>query len=1055
MCCVVWYCKYTTNSKTMKKSYDEFQRKGNFRKILAFCALLTAIVCSPSYALAQNFTLGGTVKSDKGEPIPGATVILSGTQTGVTTDALGNFALRLTTKPAADASLMISYLGYKTQTVHIGNQTHFNIQITEDSQALDEVVVVGYGTVRKKDLTGAISTVGGDAIVKRQSPNVSTALQGALPGVTVTRSNSAPDSKPTIRVRGVTSMTDGASDPYVLIDGIPGELTDINPNDIENITVLKDAASASIYGSQAAAGVILITTKRGGKTGTSVTYNYSLGLDYATNMPDYMNAVDYMSATNELRYNDLPSGGWNQEYSREMVGNYWALNAENPDVYPNVDWTGLLLKDVALRHSHNLTIQAGGDKRSTVISIGIDDVDGLFKTNHSWKRYTARVNNDIQVFKWMKAAADISLGYTDKVNPHTSPSATMRYIPAIYNAVWSDGRYAPGKDGVNKYAALMSGGTKDQDLYQANAKFQIDITPVKGLTVTALFSPRFTYTKSKDFGRQVAYFNYNEEALTSTKYISDNKQTTIAELRGDTFEHTTQFYANYQVSFANAHNISAMVGYENYSYKEGTIIAEKSQFPHALIPDLNAGGTEGVVAQSKDVNELARRSVFGRLMYNYKSKYYVQGNIRRDGSSRFAPECRWGTFLSASTGWVFTEEKFMEGARKILDHGKLRVSYGELGNERIRGYYPYQTVLTAGYPVGYIGGNVVGLPGYAQSVAVVKDLTWETTATFDVGIDLSLLNSRLSVTGDWYYKKTRDMLLQVPIAPIMGLSDPYDNVGTMTTKGWEISLGWRDHIGDFRYAVSFNLSDDTSTMGFIGNKEIIKDGKIIRQGDEFNSWYGYVSDGLWQTEEEAQQGVRISSETAGDIRYHNFNDADPNKSVINAEYDRRVLGSSLPHFNYGAMIDLAWKGIDLNVVFQGVGQRNSYLEAEMVQPLRSQWYNIPSIIGGGNSWSRKNTIEQNQNVRYPRYSWTSEGQNYSTSDFWIFDGSYFRVKNITLGYTLPNRWMSRISIKSLRVAVTLSDFFTVSNFPKGWDPEAGTTAYPITKSVLFSASLKF
>ena len=489
--------------------------------IMAFCALLAAIVFSPSYASAQNFTLQGSVKTEKGEPVPGATVIVSGTQLGATTDAQGNFSLRMAKKPAADASIVISYLGYTSQTIPIGNRTTFEVVLQEESTAMDEVVVVGYGTVRKKDLTGALSTVGGEAILNRQTPTISQALQGAMPGVTVTRTNSAPGGSATIRIRGITSMTEGASDPYVLIDGVAGSIDDVNPNDIENITVLKDAASASIYGSQAAAGVILITTKRAGKSGASVTYNYSLGLDFQSQKPKYMNANDYMTAINELRYNDMPSGGWYQEYSRDYIENYTLLNRENPDIYANVNWMDLMLKDVGVRHSHSLTIQSGGDKRSSVLSLGFDDVDGLFRKNLSWKRYTARLNNDMQVFKWMKASADISLRYTDQVNPHASPSSIMRYIPPIYQAVWSDGRYAPGKDGVNKYAALMSGGEKDTDKYLANAKFQLDITPVKGLTVTGIFSPQFSYTKIKDFQRQTSYFSYQEASDTSSKYISD------------------------------------------------------------------------------------------------------------------------------------------------------------------------------------------------------------------------------------------------------------------------------------------------------------------------------------------------------------------------------------------------------------------------------------------------------------------------------------------------------------------------------------------------------
>lgn len=1011
---------------------------------------------APAPAAAQT-RIAGSVRTAADTPVAGATILVDGTQTGTSSDAAGGFALDLKEALTPGAALSVSFIGYRTVRIPLDAAvTFYRVVLEEEINRMDEVVVIGYGSMQKKDLTGALSSVGGDAVLNRQTQTVSMALQGAMPGVTVTRSNSAPGQSATIRIRGITSMTEGASDPYVLIDGVPGNLSDVNPGDVAGITVLKDAASASIYGSQAAAGVILVTTKRGGERGTSVTYNYTLGLDFPTSMPEYMDAVDYMKAVNELNYNDFQNGGWYQTYTRDIIDNYRELHAGDPDKYPDTDWLSLLMKDHAVRHSHSVALRSGGDKRSTALNFGFDDVDGLFTKNLSWKRYTVRLNNDFRLFKWMKASADLSLRKTDKTNPHTSPSQQMRYIPAIYAATLSDGRYAEGKEGSNKYAALMDGGTIDVNGYKFTGRFLLELAPVEGLTVTGVFAPNFSYTKEKDFCKQVPYFRAGDTSVQSTKYITEATATTLKESREDAFSHTTQFYANYQRTFADDHNLSLMAGYENYRFEQEGLLASKSSFPHALIPYLSAGGTDEVVAKSQNVFELARRSVFGRVMYNYRNKYYVQGNIRRDGSSRFAPDRRWGTFLSASAGWVFTQEKFLAGAKKWLDFGKLRLSYGELGNERIKGYYPYQTTLSPSYSVGYVGTTVTSLPGYSQTAAVIPDLTWETTATYDAGIDLMLFGNRLSLTADYYYKRTDDMLLTVPIPPIIGLSDPYDNVGTMNTRGWEIALGWRDRIGELRYSVAFNLSDDVSKMGYIGGKEIISDGKIIRQGDEYKSWYGYVSEGLYQTPEEVAGSARTSDVvTVGDVRYRNIADAKDSPNVINPAYDRTVLGSSLPHYNFGGNISLWWRGIDFSLDFQGVGQRNAYLSEAMVQPLRSQWYNIPTLIAGTNSWSRRNTIEENRRARYPRYSYQSEGNNYAISDFWLFDGSYFRIKNLTLGYSLPEKWLGKVWVRSLRFAVTLTDFITWSHFPEGWDPEGGVTSYPITKSVLFSAQITF
>lgn len=1023
-----------------------------------FIFILLGFWMASQLVQAQPTRISGHVRDEAGDPVIGAAVFLSGSRDGAVADIDGHFVLNLPNKPAAGATLTVSCLGFVDQVVAIGNKTEFELVLKADHEMLEETVVIGYSTIRKKDLTGALSTVGGDDISQRKTQTISQALQGAMPGVTVTRSNSAPGSEATIRVRGITSMTDGSTDPYILIDGVPGSLSDVNPEDIENLTVLKDAASASIYGSQAAAGVILITTKRAAKGKGNVSYSYSLGVDTPTRMPRYMDAVSYMDAVNELKYNDLPGSGWYQAYDKDLITHYWELNAANPDDYPNTDWMGLVMNNTALRHAHNLKFSVAGDKLRSSVSLGLDDVKGLYKANNRWKRYTARMNNDLGIFPWLTLSTDLSLIYVDKLSPHSSPALKMRYMPAIYPAVWTNGNYAQGKDGSNIYAALMSGGEDNTDTFKTTGKFQLEAKPVKGLTVTLLYSPMLYFSQATDFQRQTPYF-YKDET-TSGKYIAEALTTTLEETRGWRYAGTVQAYVNYQQTFGKKHNVGAMAGYENYYTTSKSIVAGNSDFPNALIEDLKAGNPSTATASSTNVYELARNSFFGRLMYNYASRYYLQGNIRCDGTSRFAPAYRWGTFLSASAGWQFSEEPFFAPLRSVVNQGKLRVSYGELGNERIGGYYPYQSMLSVSHPVAYVGDAASSVTGYAQGSAVVPDLTWESTSTIDAGLDLSLLDGRLSFTGDWYYKKTRGMLIEVPVAPVIGLSNPYDNLGEMHTTGWELSLGWRDTVSDFTYKVNLNLSDDISVMGDISGKEVISSGKIIKEGYEYQSWYGYRSNGLFQTQEEVDAAPTLGTQYPGDVRYVNLADAMGATESITAEQDRTVLCSSLPHFNFGATVDLYWKNFDFNITLQGVGQRNGYLNDYMVQPLRGQVYNFPTYLAQGNSWSYKNTIEQNARVKYPRYSWVSGGStstmgNYAYSDYWIINGAYLRIKNITLGYTLPSRWFKAVGVRDLRVAATLTDFFTFSHYPVGWDPEVGATSYPITKSAVFSVSLKF
>ena len=1020
--------------------------------------ILLGLLSAIQLVHAQPTLISGLVKDEGGNPVIGAAVFLTGSQNGAVADVDGRFVLSLPEKPAQGATLTFSCLGYVDQVVAIGGRTEFEIVMMADNQMLEETVVIGYSTVKKKDLTGALSTVGGEDISQRKTQTISQALQGAMPGVTVTRSNSAPGSEATIRVRGITSMTDGSTDPYILIDGVPGSLSDVNPEDIENLTVLKDAASASIYGSQAAAGVILITTKRAVKGKSNVSYSYSLGVDTPTLMPRYMDAVSYMDAVNELKYNDLPGSGWYQAYDKDLIAHYWELNAVNPDDYPNTDWMGLVMNNMALRHAHNLKFSVAGEKLRSSVSLGLDDVKGLYKASNSWKRYTARMNNDLGIFSWLTLSTDLSLIYVDKLSPHSSPALKMRYMPAIYPAVWTNGNYAQGKDGSNIYAALMSGGENNTDSFKTTGKFQLEAKPLKELTFTLLYSPMLYFSQATDFQRQTPYFYKGE--TTSGKYIAEALTTTLEESRGWRYAGTVQAYVNYQKTFGDYHNVGAMAGYENYYTTSKSIVAGNSDFPNALIEDLKAGNPSTATATSSNVYELARNSFFGRLMYNYASRYYVQGNIRCDGTSRFAPAYRWGTFLSASAGWQFSEEPFFEPLRKVVNQGKLRVSYGELGNERIGGYYPYQSMLSVSHPVAYVGDGAASVTGYAQGTAVVPDLTWESTSTIDAGLDLSLWNNRLSFTGDWYYKKTRGMLIEVPVAPVIGLSNPYDNLGEMHTTGWELSLGWRDTVGDFTYKVNMNLSDDVSVMGNISGKEVISSGKILKEGFEYQSWYGYRSNGLFQTQEEVDSAPTLGTQYPGDVRYVNIADAMGATESITAEQDRTVLCSSLPHFSFGATVDLFWKNFDFNLTLQGVGKRNGYLNDYMVQPLRGQVYNFPTYLAGGNSWSYKNTIEQNARVKYPRYSWVSGGStstmgNYAYSDYWIIDGAYLRIKNITLGYTLPSKWFKAVGVKDLRVAATLTDFFTFSHYPVGWDPEVGATSYPITKSAVFSVSIKF
>lgn len=1021
-----------------------------FRRNLVL-SILILLLGTFQTAFAQNRKISGSVVSATSEPVVGASVVASGTSIGTSTDADGNFSLTL---PEKTTTIIVSCIGYAEVSLKLTDKDIYNVTLSEDTNFLDEVVFVGYGTMKKKDLTGSVSSVEGNLISKRQTTEVTNALQGSIPGLTVTRSSSGPGATATLRVRGITSMQE--SSPLIIIDGVPGSMADVLPSDIQDLTVLKDAASAAIYGSRAAAGVIVITTKRAAtEEKASVDFTYNLAFDLPTSMPQYGSAVDYMEAMNELAYNDTPSAGIYSVWPKEYIENYNTMHLSNPDLYPDTDWAGMILKNYAPRQKYNLTVTAGSKKVRSKISLGYDKVDGLYTgDSYNWDKYSVRINNDIELNKYMTFSIDLNSRIVDTGAPYYSPAAWMRNAGPIYAAEWSDGRPAAGKDGTNPYAKMLYGGTKDTRSIVTNGKLQLDIRPVTGLVLTGVFAPKFIESREKDFNKAVSYTPWDDpDGLV--RYMAGANTTDLKEVRTSNYSYTTQAFANYNKNW-NRHYFGVMAGVESFYNNWQNISAAKSNYVTDYFPYLSAGPDDNVVADNSAPYENAYFSTYGRVTYNYDSRYYIQANFRADASGRFAKKYRWGYFPSVSVGWVASREGFMKN-QNVVSYLKIRGSYGNLGNERI-GNYPYQTTMSFTSSAVFSGNSVIGVQGVTNSKLAIEDITWETTTTYDIGADVHFLRDRLSVNFDWYYKKTKDMLIELDIPSFMGYSAPDQNAGDMNTKGWDLSLDWKDSIGDFAYGVSFNLSDYKSVMGNIGDKLNISGGTIIASGLEYKAWYGYVSDGIFQNAQEvASSAVTSASVQPGDIRYKDFSGAnDVPDGVINNDYDRTVIGSSLPRMNYGGSVFCSWKGLDFSVTFQGVGKRDALLSDEAVQPLYSYWGNVQKFVKD-NHWSPFNTVKENLSAKYPRYSQTSgtSSQNYAVSDFWLINGSYFRVKDITLGYTLPRKWLDAIHVKNIRVSCSLSDFFTLSHFPKGWDPEVSSTGYPITKSIVIGANIKF
>lgn len=1002
---------------------------------------------------SQN-KISGIVTDENNEPMIGVSIRLKGTNIGTITDMEGQFQLNA----SVGSELLISYIGYSDQTVKVGEKDKYLIAMQENSKTLNEVVVIGYGAVKKKDLTGAVAAVKGEELVNKHSTMLSNALQGSLSGVMVTRNSSAPGSgASSIRVRGITTM--GESSPLVIIDGVESSLDYVNTNDVESISVLKDAAAASIYGSKAAAGVILVTTKRGNDSGKiDLKYNAEFGWEIPTMQPSMVGVTRYLEMSNELQYNDNSSGGFFQVYTADQVKNWVKYNATDPNNYPITDWQKLIMKSSAPRMTHTLSVSGGNKSVKSVATLSYDEVGGLYD-GRRYQRYMFRSNNDFTINPKLSASLDVNIRHAKNQNKIYDPFDSMRKMPAIYPALWDDGRLASGKSGSNPYGLLVDGGSTVAHSTQAAGKASLTYKPINGLNLSAVISPFINYQKGKTFQMACGYTLADNPDVMGGYFDSGTLWSTneLTESRSDDWHVTSQLLANYMRSFGK-HDLTLMAGFESYHMKSENLTASRDQYELTNYPYLNIG-PEDYKDNSGTGAEYTSNSFFGRLIYSYLDRYLFQANVRHDGSSRFAKDYRWGTFPSFSAGWVMSEEPFMKKMNlSWLSFLKLRASWGMLGNERIgSNYFPYISLMSFGNSYFYMAdGSVVSGKTARPAVLAVEDITWETTTSTDVGLDANFLNNRLQFHFDYYKKKTTDMLLAIEIPYSMGYNNPNTNAGKMSTHGFDMEMGWHDQIGQFRYDIGLNFSDFLSKIDYLNNADIISGGKIKRAGVLFNEYYGYVSDGIYQTQDEVNNSARTSTTvTVGDVKYRDISGPDgvPD-GKISPEYDRVPLGNSLPRYQYGGTITASYKGLDLNVAFQGIGKQNSYMSTAMVQPLRDNYGNIPAILEG-KYWSPFNTAEENKNAVYPRLTNISKGNNYATSDFWIFEGSYFRLKNITLGYTLPRIWTNSAGIDRVRFYVSGSDLFCLSNFPKGWDPEMDSSAYPITTSLLVGVQVNF
>ena len=996
--------------------------------------LILLLSTFPSYGsllmAQQSRKVTGTVLDYAKEPIIGANVILKGTSRGVITDVKGEFTLDNVTTASI---IQISYIGYKTKEITVGQQKNLVVMLSEDSENLDEVVVVGYGTQKRASITGSVANIVSKELTTVKTGSVANTLVGRLPGLRAVQRSGAPgENIPEMDIRGFGNA-------LIIVDGVERSFAKLDPNDVESISILKDA-SAAVYGSKGANGVILVTTKKGTESKPKFEYSGWYGFQRMTRYPEVYNSYQYAMLSNEAANNI----GLADVYNEEKMEKFRTGDGE---FYKSTNWLHAITRDNAPETSHNFSVKGGNEYARYYLSAGVMDQQSYFRSN-DWnnRRYSMHAHIGTTLAKGLDV--DVLLtAQSDRRNVSGGSGVfqSIQQAKPFGSPYYFDEPVGPLRSTFKEYGQ----GIFDERYLNSSLDINWEIPWVKGLKAKAKMSYDFRNYKNKNFNPKDPY---TYEPTESGEIVKAEVGSTVGKLNqemGNNITKDMQFSLNYTRTFGK-HDISAMAMYQatNPSYEWMTGFRE---FMINSLPVLNAGndlkqnngGTEG--------SSLVM-ALIGRVNYAYANKYMIEGVLRYDGSSTFAPDKRWGTFPSVSIGWRISEESFFEPAKTVVDDMKLRVSYGTMGNQSIGSYYPYVAAVNSlsGTVNYWFDKNLT--TGIAQAQLANELITWEKSKQFDVGLDLTLFKSRLSLTADYYIRNISGMLQQFDLPDFVGMSAPWQNAGSMRNNGWEVSIGWQDKIGDLSYYVKANLSDVKNTVTNLYGKEYDSSPTITREGEALGSYYGYVADGYFQSQEEIDMadcvyGGNKANIKPGYIRYVDVN----HDGEINSK-DRVILGNSTPRYEYSFTLGGQWKGIDLSLFFQGVGKRDLYYSGAGARPLVQNSTIFKSQL---DTWS-----PENPDAEYPLLlvDAGSTNMNNIVSSFWIKSGAYLRLKNLTVGYTLPKKWTNRVSIDNLRLYFTASNLFTINNGYKGYDPETGVTSgamYPVMKTFNFGINLDF
>lgn len=1016
----------------------------------------------------------GSVTSDSGEPLTGVTVKVSGGGNGTVTDIDGNFSVN-----AAPGSLLtFSYTGFKPQTVKA--QEGMQVVLQSSVNDLNEVVVVGYGTQKKANLTGAVASVNGNVLENRPISNIGQGLQGVVPNLNVSMGHGgAPGAGASFNVRGTTSLNGG--EPLVLVDNVQMDANLVNPDDIESISVLKDAASAAIYGARAAYGVILITTKKG-KLNSRPTVQFSASGYWQSPAVEMhnVNSLDYLKMIDIAYQNSGGSGHYFNPLVYEYTEKYVNGTYDQPVFFDksysafkygyngNTDWWNELYK-TSFSQIYNASISGGSQKTRYYVSLGSNNQGGILKaTDEKYNKYNANINVTSELTPWMEVSAKIAHTYTTEMHPtggttamnNTAYSGLSAYsgmmksdLSPLMPVKHPDGHYAGQGNFTNPVAIQAQGGNaryRQNDLWMTAG---VKLTPIKGLIVNADYTWNYYGWASTQHVRN--FYDYTAVPGTENYYPWTNPSS-VTRSNSDDYYSSFNAFAEYNLSLGNNdHNMKFMVGYNQEKKRTQYYYAGRKDLIDPENPAINQA--IGDMAIDGNMGQWAVNGTFARFNYDYKGRYLLELNGRYDGSSKFKKGHRYQFFPSISAAWRLSEEKFFEGVKSWWDNMKVRVSYGSLGNQAVNGNFPYLATYGINTKYGALLGGGRPVAVYAPGL-VSSSFTWETVNQIDFGFDAAFLRNRLSASFDWYRRNTKDMLTDGEVLPaVLGASVPRQNAANLKTVGWELSLEWNDRLANgLSYHVKGVLSDYQSTITKFNNPTGLISQYYV--GRKMNEIWGYVSNGLFQTEQEANAHANQSylyggKWTAGDVRFEDLdgnNKIDIGDNTLANPGDRKIIGNSTPRFAFGITAGLEYKGIDFEMFWQGIGKRD--------------WFpgnGSAAYWGFTNEWQTPLTTSldywtpENTNAFFPRLGWANGG-NRNTSTRYLQNASYCRLKNVTLGYTLPRNILDKIGVSRLRVYVTGENLLTFTSLIKAFDPETlNNMTYPINKKIAVGLNLTF